>query len=1232
MTEYDDIRQKMKERLATLEQDKQKPSPLEQKVEPLKKNSDGVLKKIGHLYSEAKNIIPKRQKKQPSEKSHIAPQGKWKRRLKKAALVAGITGTLAVTSPVTVPFTIAAVKPEEERILNARENLESDVRIQYSNGQTFDSLGSTKLRFLEYEELPPTAIVAAIAAEDRNFRDHSMGQDYKGLARAIIKYVPAKLKGQRPAGGSSIQVQTAKQLWGGEKTTGILDKIDQFVDARRMMTTFDTTDEILALYLNSMQVKGGTGQGGSRGFAEAAYYYFQKEPEELDEIETMAIIATLKGAGVYQPFLKTRDSFETKMGRQKDRMLYMARAMKAVFQEEVTRARENLEQATKAHAAGTFSEEGLQTYQRIVENFEHSQQQFNERYDEILKFLQDPKTKIPFRNGERNYSKSSLVAMIDEEYQSLAKQGSVPEELQPGTRIITSLDADMQPALQYYLRRKLNQVTVQLEGYKAPPEVKSIIKTVAEFRQNGFQFGRITEVNEDSLVVDFGNRKATVTREGLEEMVKADWTHKNGLRPFDENYFERFIEKLSINDLVYTSVRELPQGEDAQEHVTLNLEVYPPGMQAAAVFIGKENGILAAVGNAHDKGGALNYIHKGKQPGSGMKPFVYLAAIEEGWEITGDNHLLKNAPRIFPFGENQTQRGQPDEWKITINPKHMGPAITTIWGATTHSENFATAMIYESMFDKLTPEQFLEKTRKLNYTIKDKDGNLAAQPFGIKEDEDSKTYERRMKNIGIKFEGWREPYKEIAQFKAAKKRILSTLTEDERPTANLIDYGYKYEVLVDEIVNGTTKRPGITRYQEKLAHATAQWEINHYEKVIAELKEHLPLTKLNYRYLTQTLPKVESTILQIKQAHQARDQITFDSLVSRYIYTTSKGTTFSEDELPAQKASTTDLFAMQQADLESLLNINQLWINDLIKVGTVKTMQAEVEKAKTEDPYSFEIISQHPDFTFGIAQAKLKDTLKKLGLTFEDQDKIFPPSFALGSKEITPYQLALAYRKMIDPDAEPYLIAKVINARGKIIYERTIEKNANTLEPSVLKLLPALEGVTTDGTTSFMRKPTYYVEGEEVIVEHKQHPFTAGKTGTTNSAKEATFSGLFADSLEEQVEIYDLGGTAVMLMDNFGRENMYHLLHPNGVKPKLEAKGMGEIYGSGTAGAVVSETLKTKYPIKNDLVIPGATYEVVNPRDGLLVDPESCDVLDEEKAYCKRGTEVKGLGRIFVVP
>lgn len=161
-------------------------------------------------------------------------------------------------------------------------------RLYSSDGKFLKEYAKEKRLFVPIEQIPDLVKNAFISAEDASFYHHS-GIDLKSIMSAGINNIYGKITGNGSLrGGSTITQQVAKNfLLSNEKT--LSRKIKEAILSIRMTQTF-TKDEILELYLNQIFL-------GNRayGVASAALNYFDKSLDELT-IEEAALLASLPKA------------------------------------------------------------------------------------------------------------------------------------------------------------------------------------------------------------------------------------------------------------------------------------------------------------------------------------------------------------------------------------------------------------------------------------------------------------------------------------------------------------------------------------------------------------------------------------------------------------------------------------------------------------------------------------------------------------------------------------------------------------------------------------------------------------------------------------------------------------------------------------------------------------------------------------------------------------------------
>jgi penicillin-binding protein 1A len=175
-------------------------------------------------------------------------------------------------------------------------------RIHAGNGALMAEYAHEKRLFLPIQAVPDRVKAAFLSAEDKNFYNHP-GVDVFGLGRAILTNLQNFGSGRRPVGASTITQQVAKNfLLSADQTYD--RKIKEAILSFRIEQTY-SKDKILELYLN--EIFFGL---NSYGIAGAALTYFNKSVTELTIAETAYLASLPKGPANYHPFRHEKAALE----------------------------------------------------------------------------------------------------------------------------------------------------------------------------------------------------------------------------------------------------------------------------------------------------------------------------------------------------------------------------------------------------------------------------------------------------------------------------------------------------------------------------------------------------------------------------------------------------------------------------------------------------------------------------------------------------------------------------------------------------------------------------------------------------------------------------------------------------------------------------------------------------------------------------------------------------------
>ncbi len=179
--------------------------------------------------------------------------------------------------------------PSETTLLNYAPP--TTTRIFSSENELIEEYAIEHRLIVDFKDIPLILKGAFIIAEDREFYNHS-GLSFQSLARAVIENTARKSWTKKPAGGSTITQQVAKNLLVGN-AKNFSRKIREAIMAFRIEATL-SKDKILEIYLNQLYLG-----KGCYGIKEACNYYFNKSMNEIEPHEAAFLAAIPSAPTVY---------------------------------------------------------------------------------------------------------------------------------------------------------------------------------------------------------------------------------------------------------------------------------------------------------------------------------------------------------------------------------------------------------------------------------------------------------------------------------------------------------------------------------------------------------------------------------------------------------------------------------------------------------------------------------------------------------------------------------------------------------------------------------------------------------------------------------------------------------------------------------------------------------------------------------------------------------------------
>jgi penicillin-binding protein 1A len=474
-------------------------------------------------------------------------------------------------------------------------------RIHAHDGSLIAEFARERRIFVPINTIPKLVIAGFLSAEDRRFYEHG-GIDIQGIIRAVFVAVESKIHGsnRRTQGASTITQQVAKNfLLTNERS--LERKIKEAILAIRIEQAF-SKDKILELYLNEIYLG-----MNSYGVAAAGLTYFNKELKDLT-IEEVAYLAALpKGPNNYNPFRQKEKATERRdwiIGQMAENGYITEAAAEAAKKKPlVVNLRPN---GAHISTAEFFAEEVRRTL--------------------LAKYGED---KL-YGGG------LSVRTTLDPHLQQLARQalidGLVKFDQRKGWRgPVAKIDIS-------------GDWGVALNAIASPADIRPwrlgvVLETQKTKAIIGFKPGR---QQDSSLVKD---REAVEV--SLDEMK---WAAK---RPGKTITAKSTADILSPGDVVYVAPKDPNNIQGAWS--LMQIPEIGGGLVAMDPYTGR---VLAIAGGfSYDLSQFDRVIQAKRQPGSSFKPFVYAAAIDNGYKPTS---IVLDAPIEIDQGPGQ------DIW----NPKN----------------------------------------------------------------------------------------------------------------------------------------------------------------------------------------------------------------------------------------------------------------------------------------------------------------------------------------------------------------------------------------------------------------------------------------------------------------------------------------------------------------------------------------------------------------------------------
>ena len=459
-------------------------------------------------------------------------------------------------------------------------------RIHAGNGALMAEYARERRLFLPIQAIPDRVKAAFLSAEDKNFYNHP-GVDIYGLGRAILVNVQNLGSGRRPVGASTITQQVAKNfLLSADQT--IDRKVKEAILSFRIEQTY-SKDKILELYLNEIFFG-----MNAYGIAGAALTYFDKAVTELTIAETAYLAALPKGPSNYHPFRHTEAAIERR-NWVIDRMVENGFVAKA-----------DGEEAKKQPLGVTGRRTGSSLF--ASDYFaEEVRRQIIEKYGD----------KALYEGG------LSVRTSLDPQMQIVARKA-----LQDGLITYDQRRGYRGPVTKIPVDGDWGVELAKVNGLSDVPEWKlAAVLAVSSSRVDiGLQPDK-----------EAGGKVVADRQTGVIAAKDMEWAFRSATG--DRKTAKSPEGVLSTGDVVYVEKKE-DGGYKLRQ---------PPKVQGGLVAMDPHTGrVLAMVGGFSYAQSEFNRATQAmRQPGSSFKPFVYAAALDNGYTPAS---VIMDAPIEFVAG------------------------------------------------------------------------------------------------------------------------------------------------------------------------------------------------------------------------------------------------------------------------------------------------------------------------------------------------------------------------------------------------------------------------------------------------------------------------------------------------------------------------------------------------------------------------------------------------------
>ncbi len=544
--------------------------------------------------------------------------------------------------------------PSFEELENPRTYLATELISE--EGEVFNTWHIENRSFVDFDELSPNLVNAALATEDIRFYEHA-GIDFRSLARVGVKTL--LLGKSSSGGGSTITQQLAKTLFPrdtsrnrfpGEKHLKLVgSKLKEWITAVKLERNY-TKDEILSMYMNTIFFG-----SNAYGIKAASNTFFGKNPGDLNVEESATLVGMVNKPTRYNPVL----NYDKSLGRRNHVLRQMEKYgfLTQAEHDSIAALPITLNYKRQDHTSGIGS-----YFRDMLRRYMNASEPNRRHYSNREDYLADLQL----------WEEDPLYGWLNK---NLKPDGSKYNLDKDGLKIYTTVNARMQRYAEEAVREHLGD-------YLQP----------AFFRELRWKENRPFAVDVPKELTEtvmqqarrWSDRYMAMKENGASDSeIKKAFNAPAKMRVFSWNKNGYIDTVMTPND---------------------SIRYYKSFMRAALIAMEPQTGhVRAYVGGPDYRFFKYDNARQTKrQVGSTIKPFLYTLAMQEGY--TPCDKVI-NVPQTFIVGDTTwTPRStDKEDW--------IGMTVTLKWGLTKSSNNITAYLMKQ-----FGPQAMINMCRKLGIT------------------------------------------------------------------------------------------------------------------------------------------------------------------------------------------------------------------------------------------------------------------------------------------------------------------------------------------------------------------------------------------------------------------------------------------------------------------------------------------------------------------------------------